>query len=55
VIGPVHRSWPHIAVGGRIVGRIFEEAGACGIDVLVMARRDLPPAQGLGPGAARKS
>ena len=44
LIGPIHRSWPHIAVGGRIVRRVFEEAGACGIDVLVIARRELPPA-----------
>jgi two-component system, OmpR family, sensor histidine kinase KdpD len=55
VIGPIHRSWPHIAVGGRIVRRIFEEAGASGIDVLVIARRDLPPGQALDPSAATES
>ncbi len=54
VIGPIHRSWPHIAVGGRIVRRIFEEAGASGIDVLVIARRDLPPAQAPDPSAANE-
>ena len=39
LIGPIHRSWPHIAVGGRIVRRVFEEAGASGIDVLIVAYR----------------
>jgi two-component system, OmpR family, sensor histidine kinase KdpD len=55
VIGPIHRSWPHIAVGGRIVRRVFEEAGASGIDVLIVARRDLPPAGTPDPSAARQS
>ena len=49
LIGPVHRSWPHIAVGGRIVRRVFEEAGASGIDVLIIARRELPAAEALDP------
>ena len=55
LIGPIHRSWPHIAVGGRIVRRVFEEAGASGIDVLVIARRELPPAETLDPSAANES
>jgi two-component system, OmpR family, sensor histidine kinase KdpD len=55
LIGPVHRSWPHIAVGGRIVRRVFEEAGASGIDVLIIARREMPPADGLDPSAAKES
>ena len=55
LIGPIHRSWPHIAVGGRIVRRVFEEAGASGIDVLVIARRELPPAEALDPSAANES
>ena len=54
LIGPIHRSWPHIAVGGRIVRRVFEEAGASGIDVLVIARRELPP-ETLDPSAANES
>jgi two-component system, OmpR family, sensor histidine kinase KdpD len=54
VIGPIHRSWPHIAVGGRIVRRVFEEAGASGIDVLIVARRDLPPAGALDPSTAHE-
>ena len=55
LIGPIHRSWPHIAVGGRIVRRVFEEAGASGIDVLIIARRELPAAEALDSGAASQS
>jgi two-component system, OmpR family, sensor histidine kinase KdpD len=55
LIGPIHRSWPHIAVGGRIVRRVFEEAGASGIDVLIIAHRELPRAQALDPSAANES
>jgi two-component system sensor histidine kinase KdpD len=55
LIGPIHRSWPHIAVGGRIVRRVFEEAGASGIDVLIIARRELPAAEALDSGAAKQS
>jgi len=54
LIGPIHRSWPHIAVGGRIVRRVFEEAGASGIDVLIIARRELPAAEALDSGAANQ-
>jgi two-component system, OmpR family, sensor histidine kinase KdpD len=50
-IGPVHRNWWHKAVGGPIVRRVIEEAGACGIDVLIMARHDLAPAEAADPGA----
>jgi two-component system, OmpR family, sensor histidine kinase KdpD len=55
LIGPIHRSWPHLAVGGRIVRRVFEEAGASGIDVLIIARRELPAAEALDSGAANQS
>jgi K+-sensing histidine kinase KdpD len=55
LIGPIHRSWPHIAVGGRIVRRVFEEAGASGIDVLIIARRELPAAEAPDSGAANQS
>jgi two-component system, OmpR family, sensor histidine kinase KdpD len=50
LISPIHRSWWHIAVGGPIVRRVIEEAGASGIDVLIIARRDLPPSQAHHPG-----
>jgi hypothetical protein len=54
LIRPIHRSWPHVAVGGRIVRRVFEEAGSCGIDVLVIARRELPAAEALDPSAGNE-
>jgi two-component system, OmpR family, sensor histidine kinase KdpD len=54
IIGPVHRSWWHTAVGGPIVRRVIEEAGASGIDVLISARREPPPAE-ADPGAASES
>ncbi len=55
VIGPIHRSWWHIAVGGPIVRRVVEEAGASGIDVLIIARRELPPVDALDPSPANES
>ena len=45
VIGSIQRSWWHIAGGGRIVRRVMHEAGAFGIDVHVIARREMPPAE----------
>jgi len=55
MIGSIHRSWWHIAVGGPIVRRIIEEAGASGIDVLIMAGRDPPPGQAPESSAAKES
>jgi two-component system, OmpR family, sensor histidine kinase KdpD len=43
MLGPIHHNWWHMAVGGPIVRRIIEEASACGIDVLIMARAERPP------------
>jgi two-component system, OmpR family, sensor histidine kinase KdpD len=54
VIGSMHRSWWHIAVGGPIVRRVIEEAGALGIDVLISAR-ELPPAEALDPASPTES
>jgi len=48
VIGPTHGSWWHTAVGGPVVRRVIEEAGASGIDVLITARRELPSAEASG-------
>jgi two-component system, OmpR family, sensor histidine kinase KdpD len=48
VIGAAHGSWWHMAVGGPVVRRVIEEAGASGIDVLIAARRQLPPPEALG-------
>jgi two-component system, OmpR family, sensor histidine kinase KdpD len=45
VIGSSRRGrWQHLAGGGSNVTRIIREAGSVGIDVHVIARRDLPPA-----------
>jgi two-component system, OmpR family, sensor histidine kinase KdpD len=55
VIGPLHRNWWRIAVGGPIVRRVLEEAGAFGIDVLIIPRREPPPAEVPDSGAADES
>lgn len=46
VIGSSRRSrWQELAGGGSIVRRVIREAGAVGIDVHVIARRELPAAE----------
>jgi two-component system sensor histidine kinase KdpD len=46
VIGSSKRSrWQELTGGGSIVRRVLREAGAAGIDVHVIARRELPPAE----------
>ena len=46
VIGSSQRSrWQELRSGGSIVRRIIQEAGAIGIDVHVIARRKMPPAE----------
>jgi two-component system, OmpR family, sensor histidine kinase KdpD len=46
VIGSSQRSrWQQLAGGGSHVVKVIREAGAVGIDVHVIARRDLPPAK----------
>jgi len=46
VIGSSQRSrWRQLAGGGSHVVKVIREAGAVGIDVHVIARRDLPPAK----------
>jgi two-component system sensor histidine kinase KdpD len=50
VIGSSQRSrWQEMMGGGSIVRRIIREAGAVGIDVHVIARRELPPAEAHDP------
>jgi two-component system sensor histidine kinase KdpD len=45
VIGSSQRSrWQQLAGGGSHVVKVIREAGAVGIDVHVIAQRDLPPA-----------
>ena len=53
VIGSSKRTrWRHLAGGGSHVTRVIREAGAFGIDVHVIARRDLPPAEAAAGSAA---
>jgi two-component system, OmpR family, sensor histidine kinase KdpD len=53
VIGSVQHSWWHIADGGPIVRRVIHEAGALGIDVLLIARHELPATDARESSAAR--
>ena len=55
MIGSIQRSWWHIAGGGPIVRRVIHEAGAFGIDVHLIARRELPPAAAPESTAAKES
>jgi two-component system sensor histidine kinase KdpD len=49
VIGSSQRSrWHELMGGGSIVRRILKEAGAVGIDVHVIARRQMPPGEAAG-------
>jgi two-component system sensor histidine kinase KdpD len=43
VIGSIQSSWWHIVGGGPVLRRVIHEAGAFGIDVHVIAHRELPP------------
>ena len=51
VIGSVQRSWWHITDAGPVVRKVIHEASACGIDVLIVARREAPVAVEPDPGA----
>jgi two-component system, OmpR family, sensor histidine kinase KdpD len=55
VIGSILRNWWHINDGGPILRRVIHEAGASGIDVLVISRRGTPPAEALDSSAAKES
>jgi two-component system sensor histidine kinase KdpD len=53
VIGSSRRSrWQQFTGGGSNVARIIREAGTFGIDVHVIARREVPDAGGAGAAAA---
>ena len=54
VIGSIQHSWWHIAEGGPILRRIIHDAGASGIDVHLIAHRDLPPDAALDSSAAKE-
>ena len=55
VIGSILRNWWHITDGGPILRRVIHDAGASGIDVLVISRRGTPPAEALDSSAAKES
>jgi two-component system sensor histidine kinase KdpD len=55
VIGSIQSSWWHIVGGGPILRRVIHEAGAFGIDVHVIAHRELPPAAASESSAAKES
>ena len=56
VIGSSKRSrWEELTGGGSIVRRVIREAGTVGIDVHVIARRDLPSSEGGEADAAEWS
>ncbi len=53
VIGSSQRSrWQQLTGGGSNVQRVIREAGAFGIDVHVIARREMPPAEAFDVNAA---
>ena len=43
MIGSMQGSWWHIVGGGPVLRRVIHEAGALGIDVHIIAHRELPP------------
>ena len=55
VLGSMQRGWWHFADGGPILRRVIHEAGACGIDVHIIARQEPPPAEAAEPSAAQES
>jgi hypothetical protein len=55
VIGSIQHSWWHIPGGGPILRRVIEEAGASGIDVHLIGRREPPRARSPEPSAAKES
>lgn len=51
IIGSSRRSrWQELTGGGSIVRRVIQEAGAIGVDVHVIARRELAPEDGADAG-----
>jgi two-component system sensor histidine kinase KdpD len=55
VIGSMQRNWWHITDGGPILRTVIHEAGASGIDVLIVGRHKTSPAEALDSSAARES
>jgi two-component system sensor histidine kinase KdpD len=55
VIGSIQSTWWHIADGGPVLRRVIHEAGASGIDVHLIAHRELPPDVAPDSSAAKES
>lgn len=55
VIGSIQSTRRHIADGGPILRRVIHEAGAAGIDVHIIAHRELPPDVAPESSAAKES
>jgi K+-sensing histidine kinase KdpD len=55
VIGSIQSTWWHIADGGPLLRRVIHEAGASGIDVHIIAHRELPPDVAPESSAAKES
>ena len=55
VIGSIQSTWWHIADGGPILRRVIHDAGASGIDVHIIAHRELPADVAPDSSAAKES
>jgi len=55
VTGSIQSSWWHIPGGGPILRRVIHEAGASGIDVHLIARREPPPGAAQSSNAVKES
>jgi two-component system sensor histidine kinase KdpD len=55
VVGSMQHSWWRISRGGPILRQIIHEAGASGIDVHLIARREPPPAAPPTPSPPKRS
>ena len=55
VIGSIQSTWWHIADGGPILRRVIHDAGASGIDVHIIAHRELPADSAPDSSAAKES
>jgi len=55
MIGSIQSTWWHIADGGPVLRRVIHEAGASGIDVHLIAHRELPPDVAPDSSAAKES
>jgi two-component system sensor histidine kinase KdpD len=55
MVGSIQNSWWHIVGGGPILRRVIHEAGAFGIDVHIIAHRELPPDAAPESSAAKES